>query len=222
MDLIIELALHQGALRPKENDRWSFGEKKQHATTGAGSGLPVCLDLGIWSRVTRSYAATLEARHSLVHRRFLLSSNGDMCEIRSSNGRTCKSITAAEQEAFCRLAQSLASVTIKGSLVGRDRLDLIWWLDQLSNHHSLPLIGGQRKRQVEIVKTNALWTGVSWEVDLQDAQLSASKAFPERKCFDIEIHFPDTGLPPLVGHLESAPKSPHVVIDPANPPNWAT
>ena len=221
LDLILELALYQGGMRPMNNGKWSITEKQKHATAGAGSGLAVCADVEVWSRVTRLYAATVEARHCLVHRRFLLTSAGDMSEIRNIQGRMCPDITALEQTAFCRLAQSLASLVIRGCLVGRDRLNVIWWLDQLANHHALTVIGGAPNRVVEVVKVNAVRTGATWEVDVQDAQQRASESFPGRRCFDIEVYFPGTGLPPLLGRLEEAPHNAHVVIDPANPPNWA-
>src|SRR5689334_425627 len=80
LDLLLEFSFHAENLVPR-NRTWTFQEKQQHAQSGRGQCLPLSGDRAIWERLGALYANTLEARHSLVHRRFSLAPSGDMTNI---------------------------------------------------------------------------------------------------------------------------------------------
>jgi hypothetical protein len=130
-------------------------------------------------------------------------------------------LTVEEQNAFCRFAQRSAVILQAGRLTQRNRLDIVASLDKLVAHHSLGALGiGAHARLPELVQVNAQQGTMGWVVDITTAQDSAANVFPGRAYFDIEITFPGTGIPPLKGRLEDAPRGSAVPIDPANPPAW--
>jgi hypothetical protein len=159
LDLLFELAFHQCGLAPKKTAKWDIAEKRAHATSNLGSCPPISSNPDIWMRLCALYANTVEARHCLVHRRFVLSSSGDMTQIRTLSGVLQPDLTATEQEAFCRTARSVAAACLTSRFTNRERLDLIWWLDQQTRHHrAAELGGGSPGRPVEVVKVNAIHT----------------------------------------------------------------
>lgn len=220
IDLLLEFAFQQNGLQPKKKNKWTITEKQQHATASHGICPPLTSDADVWSRLTALYANTVEARHCLVHRRFSLAPSGDMCDIKDEHGHSQPDITAVEQEAFCRVAQIVASMAISTKLSQRNRLDLIWWFDQLAAHHRQAPLSGVHKRPVEVVRINAVRTSIGWTVDLATAHAKASQAFPGRPYFDVEIYFPSSGLPSVIGRLEEAPRVSDLVLDLANLPPW--
>jgi len=222
LDLLLELAFHQHGLAPTRPGKWTIAEKEAHAVSNLGSCPPISSDRDIWTRICALYANTVEARHCLVHRRFVLSSLGDMTQIQAPSGALQPDLTAMEQEAFCRTAQSIAAACLASRFTNRERIDLIWWLDQLTRHHrAAPLGGGSPARPVEVVKVDAIHTPSGWTVDLARAHTEVQRVFPGRPYFDVEIYFPGSGFPPLTGRLEEAPLDLAFVIDPASPPSWA-
>jgi hypothetical protein len=90
-------------------------------------------------------------------------------------------------------------------LAKRDRQDLIYSLDQLSSHHGFPAIGGgQRARLPEVIRINAVRKASGCSVNVADAVEAAKRVFPGRAGFDLEIHSPESGNPPLVGEFPVA------------------
>lgn len=219
LDLLLEFSFHAEHLVPRAR-RWSFQEKQQHAQRGRGQCLPLSGDTAIWERLGALYANTLEARHSLVHRRFSLAPSGDMTDIRDMSGNLASNITVAEQTAFCRTVQGAAASTLHQSFGNRDRADLAWWLDHLIMHHKFPPLGGAPHTPAPIARVIAVRVGSSWVVDIDRADEQVRANFKGRPFYDIEIYFPGTGFPPLAGHLENAPRGSSVPVDPSAPPNW--
>jgi hypothetical protein len=193
----------------------------RHALAHVTGSVPICRDSDIWLRITGTYAAMVEARHSLVHRSFVLTPAGEMTSIYDRCGVQYPNVTVSEQEALCRLAESAASTVLSSRYDSRDRLDLAWSLDLLGNHHNMPALGGAQKRKPEIVIVNASAAGSAWQLNTVVALQKASEVFPGRSYYDIEIHLPQSGLPQVSGRLEEAPQGEHVPLDPSNLPAWA-
>ena len=220
LDLLIELALHQAGLRPKMAGRWTIAEKKAHALANRGALDGLSTDTDVWARMCALYANTVEARHCLTHRSFMMGPSGDMTNLHDQNGVAEPDITSGEQQAFCRVSQRAAHVVLSSRFSSRDRSSLIWWMDQLANHHRLGVLGGGALGQpIPIVLVNAELTAAGWTVDLARAR-DGSGMIGGKPYFDIEIYFPGTGLPPVTGYLEEAPSVDKVVIDPAALPQW--
>jgi len=219
LDLLFELAFHQANLAPQKSGRWTIAQKHAHAQANLGTLTPFSSDSGVWSRLCALYANTVEARHCLIHRSFQLNSAGDMTNLRAQNGTAQPDVTSSEQQAFCQVSLGAAHAFLSSQFNPRDRSDLIWWIDQLTNHHRLGVLGGGSVAQpATIVRVNAELAAQGWTVDL--AQARAGGSIQNAPYFDIEIHFPGTGLPPVTGHLEEAPSDAKVVIDPTTLPQW--
>lgn len=214
----MELALFLGGSRPKKGSM-RIKEKQAQARAGGGRYPPLSDDAEVWKRITLLYAETVEARHSLVHRKFNVDSSGSM-GIANRTGEPMPSLTAAEQEALCRVAQMVLGIGISQRWNARERAYLSWSLDKLARHHGQPPLGGSAARPVEIVRIDARRSGEDWVADLANARAHAARAFAHSKFVDIEIHFPNSGLPPITGRLEEAPGGSAVTIDPSNPPEW--
>ena len=220
LDLLLELALHQAGLSPKMAGRWTIAEKKAHALATHGVLAGLSTDTDIWARICALYANTVEARHCLTHRSFMMSPSGDMTDLHDQNGAAVPDVTSGEQQAFCQVSQRAAGVVLSSRFSSRDRSSLIWWLDQLANHHRLGVLGGGALGQpIPIVLVNAEHTAAGWTVDLARAR-DGSGMIGGKPYFDIEIYFPDSGLPPVSGYLEEVPSVDKVVIDPARLPPW--
>jgi hypothetical protein len=215
LDLLVEYGLNQ--ITPQA--QWTIQAKQAKASSAVVA--PISNDQDVWSRVAALYANTVEARHCLIHRRFVFSAVGDMTQLVDRQGMPMRDVTAEEQNAFCRVAQRASIILQLGRFSPRDRLDLVASLDTLVAHHGLAALGGGASfRLPEIVYVNAQPATAGWTVDIARALDSAGRTFPGRAYFDIEISFPGTGLPPLVGRLEDAPHGSAIPIDPASPPEW--
>lgn len=221
LDLVVELAFYADGLRPQTPGRWRIDEKQQLAKCHRGQCPPWPAHPDLWERICELYAETVEARHCLVHRRFALSPIGDMTDIRDRSGVRKPDVTAAEQEFFSKAAQWVAASTLASALSNRDRSALAWLLDQLSAHHGRPALGGYDACLIEVVRINATRTPSGWIVDVGYAADEVRRVFANRPFYDIEIHFPGTGLPPITAAIEDVPKDSAVPVDPRSPPGWA-
>jgi hypothetical protein len=219
LDLLVELGLHLDGLTPKKGP-WLISKKKTYARRRRGQCLPWISHQDLWERICDVYASTVEARHALVHRQFLLSSSGDMTDIRDRHGVRKRDVTAGEQEAFARAAQRIAAATLASALSNRERLAIAWLLDQLGAHHGHPPLGGSEARSVEVVRIDAAQTSSGWVVDVNHAKAEVHRVSSDRSFYDIEIHFPGTGWSPITGPLEEVPSGSKVSIDPHAPPSW--
>jgi hypothetical protein len=214
LDLLIEFGLN-AAVGQRD---WKIEEKQRDAATGQVP--PMSTDPDAWPRLCAVYRGTVQARHCLIHRRFVLA-GGAMTELRDKHGNLHPDVSASEQDALCRLAQRARVVVEIGSLSARDRLDMVSSLDTLAAHHGLPIIGGGSPSKLpERIVLDAVLNGRVWRIDAPSALAEANRAFPGRQYFDVEINFPGSGFPPLIGRLEDAPKLRDVEIDPSNPPPW--
>jgi hypothetical protein len=215
LDLLVEYGLNQTT--PQAH--WTIQAKQAQASSAVVT--PLSNDPDVWSRVAALYANTVEARHCLIHRRFVFSATGDMTQLVDRQGVPMPDVTAEEQNAFCRIAQRASIILQLGRFTPRDRLDIVASLDKMAAHHGLGVLGGGASARLpELAQVNAQQSTAGWTVDIATALDKAEEIFPGRAYFDIEVSFPGTGLPPLVGRLEDAPRESAVLIDPASPPAW--
>lgn len=221
LDLLAEFSLHLDGLRPQDGRTWTISEKQRYASQHRGQISPWSSHPALWERVCGVYASTVDARHALVHRRFLLSPAGDMTGIRDRSAVCKPDVTTREQEAFLRVAQRIAAATLASALSNRERSAIAWLLDQLGAHHGQPPLGGAEARAVDTVCINATQTSSGWVVDVNHAAAEVRRVFANRPFYDIEVHFPGTGLPPIPGPLEEVPPGSAVPINPHAPPSWA-
>jgi hypothetical protein len=220
LDLLLEFAFYADGRRPKKAV-WTIEEKKVYANRHCGQCSPWLVHHDLWELICDIYVATVEARHSLVHRRFLLSPAGDMTDIRDRQGVRKPDLTAAEQEAFSKMTQRVASATLTSALSNRERSAIAWLFDQLAAHHKRSPLGGHKTCPIEVVCVDATHTSCGWVVNADRVNEEVRRVFANRPFYDIEIHFPRTGLPPIIGPLEYLPGGSAVPIDPQSPPGWA-
>lgn len=223
LDLLVEYGLNKKSLIEKKQPKAHWDIKEKTKKVSGAVVVPLSDDAGVWSRVSALYKNTVEIRHCLVHRRFVVFADGTMSHFVDKEGTplALPPLIADEQNAFCRIAQRTFIIVKSSCFTPRDRLDIVGWLDQMTNHHGLGVIGGGAPERVpELIRVNAQQEPSGWVVDIATAQARAKQHYPDRPYFDVEIYFPDTGLPPLRGRLEHAPRDSPVPIDPANPPAW--
>lgn len=221
LDVVVELALHQDGLSPSHKE-WRITEKVTHARKAAGVVVPLSSRRDLWWRVAQLYAETEEARNCLIHRKFVMSAGGDITSLADRGGNLKADVSASDQEAFCRVAEAVASSAIAKRFTPRDERDLSWWLDQLTRHHGQPPLakGGGRVRSIESVAVNATSTAQGWVLNLADTKKKAASSFQDRPYVDVEIFFPGAAFAPLRGRLEEAPDDPTFLLDPSAPPSW--
>lgn len=216
LDLLVEYGMNTG----DQSREWRINEKQSRARDAAL--LPLSGDPTIWSRVAATYASTVEHRHSLVHRSFVLTATGEMSQMHDRSGNAVRDLSVGEQDAFCRVAQRVSMIMIAQHYSLRERLDLVASLDALANHHGQSVIGGGAPESLPLVmRVDASHiTGTCWVVDTDAAATVAASVFPGRAYYDIEINFPGAGIAPLVGRLEEAPRDSRLQLDLANLPMW--
>ena len=217
---VLDLLIEYGLNIPTPRAKWTIAAKKADAHTVAVA--PLGGDHQIWSRIAAVYANTVEHRHCLIHRSFVFSAVGDMTHMHDLAQNPIADLTLVEQDAFCRLAQRSAMIVATQRYTQRERLDLVASLDALNNHHQMNLIGGGAKAsQPLLIRIDATRAGISsWTIDIVQAMQKAAEVFPGRPYFDIEINFPDAGIPPLIGRLEDAPRDVVLELDLQHLPSW--
>lgn len=214
LDLLIEYGLKKHS-KLKPSIEW----KKSKANTASVPYLSS--DNQIWERISSLYINTIEIRHCLVHRRFIVDANGNMTNLVDIHGAPLPNVMAEEQVEFCRVIQRSASIALKQGMSVRDRLDLVASLDVLGGLHGLGLIGdGVHARKPDMVRVNATYISSSWQVDTITALSRACQKMPGQPYYDIEVNFPGTQIPPIRGRLEEAPQDQNLLIDPSNPSPW--
>jgi hypothetical protein len=144
----------------------------------------------------RLYASTKTLRHSLVHRQLKVdAATGRMAGTRRPGEPVPRSITAAEQSAFCRAAQGIAGAAIAGVLPRRQRDQLRWVLDELVAHHEQPSLGGSPLHgviPVVLVDAEPL-SPDEVAVDLLQVLSRAKQATPNPSHFDLRLFYLTAG-----------------------------
>lgn len=214
LDLMLELALHH--LAKPDHQQWSIKDKRCHANKFDGQlpGLTDCQD--IWQRICKTYVATVEARHALVHRRLECDSAGAFVNLSSA---PCI-VTAAEQGAIQGLALYASGVALRQTCRERDKLVLGRYLNMLSNLHNLPKLAFATEQQPDLVVINAERFQGQWQFDASSVLKRATDSFPGRSYYDVEVHFPNSTFPPVRGELETAAKSGVICFNTDTPQPW--
>jgi hypothetical protein len=211
LDQLVEFALEQGSVAPERGRRYTITEKVQHARSGSVPPIsPFAHHPDLWRRLTLVYDSTEELRNSLTHRRFTVDPRTSELRgtPRNSGGVMPKSLSQAEQTAFCQAAVGAAEVVIHGSTPGRLIDQLKWVLDQLASHHTQPLLGSLPAHPVIPVLRLRRVPGSSNELTLDTAAIrrSACGAYADATHFDLEVLLPDGRV--LAAPLEDAPEGP--------------
>jgi hypothetical protein len=222
LDQLIELSLEQAKVSHDRGSNYSIGCKCEQAATGNVRPVPPFDGRpDLWTRAMTVYAATAEIRHSLVHRRLVVSpSTGDIRGVARSGMPSLKPFTVAEQLAFCQAACGVAEAVTGRDLPTRRAEQLAWTLDELTSHHGQPSLGASPARGViPRVVVNAESSGPSGEVTLDFGRLRtrARAAVGDVSYYDLEIRLPDGRV--LTGPLEDAPSG-SLTFSVDAPPDW--
>jgi len=125
LDLLLELA-YANAGTTAASGRLTIAKKENLARQGHGTLAPLTTDRALWRTLTSTYAATKQARHSLVHRRAEVDPATGTLTGRDDSGQPLVPITAEQQEAVCRAVERAGTAVLAGQISGRERSDLAW------------------------------------------------------------------------------------------------
>jgi hypothetical protein len=216
LDLLVELVLEQARPTPKQPTRMTIDSKVDKAKNGdVKEQDPFRSRPELWDRVMRTYAATKELRHTLVHRGLLVDrSTGTISEASHQGTSSTGDLTADEQWAFCGIAKDMADAVIGAAPLTTRLADRIGWdLDRLVRQHGQPSLGAPASSGLIPVVVVRQGPYDTLRLDFRAVRaLAAGHAH-----HDLEIHLPDGRI--LAGPLEDAP--PGVSVLPtAPPPPW--
>jgi hypothetical protein len=214
LDLLVELTLETGQVGYDNVKRGTYKieTKAEHAAQVSDPPVqPFADHLDLWRRILKTYAATKELRHALVHRRLMVDhTSGSIQATNPATGET-DVLTADEQSAFCRLADGVGAAIIDGALSGRQVGQLNWLVNDLAAHHGQlklsegPVFG----RQATVVCRPLLGSADVLELDGTQLKAAARTAVSNVSHYDLEVRFEDGRM--LAGPLEDAPDGPFSV-----------
>ncbi len=133
LDLLLEEALLQGGFTPSSNRGWTIDSKAKRAR--AGDAKPTAIGMQAWRALMRTFAWTVDIRHSLVHRRAHTTPSGELVAVDRA-GNAVGSLTVEEQEALARAALRAAELVIGATVDNRVEADLVRQLGVLSRLHA--------------------------------------------------------------------------------------
>ncbi|WP_157792779.1 hypothetical protein [Rhodococcus opacus] len=204
LDLLIELRLYQDGMPTDRDDEYTFTRKVGCARSGNVKAKPP-FNKPVWAAIAKTYAATAEYRHLLVHGHLPIDPvTGDMTAA-DSTGRLLQPLTVDEQSAFCRVAEGTAQAVISGQLTRRQANQLKWLLDQLANHHQQPLFNvAAIDGSIPVIVMSGI-PDADNEIELDFAALRrrVSAQVADQMHYDLEVHLPDKRI--LAATLEEAP-----------------
>jgi hypothetical protein len=218
LDLLLEEALDQAGVLPDLRRGYSIELKQQKAQ--ASLGRPTVLGVDAWEPLMSTYVATVEIRHSLVHRRARTDPAGALVGVDRA-GNPLRAMTSDEQEAFARSVLEAADRVLGGSSDSRGEARLLRHLADLGALHG---------HQVRASALPAVVPELTVIVDADPADpkrylldvpdVRARNPFRESgDCADLIVAPRDRPGQELRGHLEDAPDD-VVSVDPDAPPAW--
>jgi hypothetical protein len=216
LDLLLELA-YANAGTPAGGGWLTIAKKENLARQGHGALVPLTADRALWRTLTSTYAATTQARHSLVHRLAEVDQATGTLIGRDDSGLPLVPITADQQEAFCRAVQRAAMAALAGQISRRERSDLAGQLDQLQAHHQQPALGGIQFQPPALLLAPASLSSSQLVIDIPALIQAAQSSWPDRKQIDATFSLPDGRN--FLAEADTAPAS-VVTVDPDNPPDW--
>ena len=218
LDLLLEHALAHASLPHDRNGEYTIGLKQRHARTAQHR--PARFATAVWAPLMGAYDATVEIRHSLVHRRAHTDTSGALVGV-DRNRNPLRPLVPTEQEAFVRAALSAADAALASSVHARDEARLLSHLAALTALTGHPVAAASQPTvipEITIVVDSDQSDPSRYLIDLPAVR--AWLPFPTAgDCADVIVAPRDRPGQELRGRLEDAPHS-VVYVDPDAPPAW--
>lgn len=209
LDCAVELGLCADAAYAT-SPKWQPDAKKR--LLEAGKGALAAIPEPTWPALAALYVATIEIRHSLVHRTSRVLANGDLVSEASHVAQPVPTLAAEQQAAFCRLAQWLADTIESTETSFRESARGLSLLSVLQPLHGID-VGNVRAGEIVGLIARLPEDG---HLDIRALKERLGRKSPGWGGADLELHT-DYGL--LFGQLESVDED-MVHIDPRQPPAW--
>jgi hypothetical protein len=218
LDLLLDAALAAaGELSTQKDGRWSVEAKEKKATGFTAQ--PQAISTAAWQALMATYAATVQLRHSLVHRAVFTDPAGALVG-HDKQGAQLRPVPPDEQEAFVRAVLRAAQLVLAPTPEERVEADLVRHLGLLRavHHVALPSIAlsGALPEITAIVDGDAAQPG---RYVLDVPALRSQSPWPDAPWADLIVQLRNRPGQELRGRLEHAPDE-VVSIDPAAPPGW--
>lgn len=217
VDVLLETALDLAGIPADQanGNRWISSKREQAATVPPGPGVGDAP----WSALMKSYVATIELRHSLVHRTVYTDPAGALVG-KNPSGKPLRPMTASEQEAFGRATLRAAQLVTADHPDDRIAADLAWQLAWLIDLHYVPQQTVPRLDALPmltvILVPNTAPDG-SYLLDLSEVRRRSPLG--STSVADLVIQFHGRPGQELRGRMERAPTE-QVSIVPDQPPSW--
>jgi hypothetical protein len=218
LDLLLEEALDQAGVPPDQARGYSIGFKQRQAQAAAAR--PTQLTASVWGSLMAVYDATVEIRHSLVHRRVHIDASGSLVGI-DRYGQPLRPMRSREQEAFARVVLVASDQALAPRTDARSTTRLVRHLADLAALHGQSTTASAAPDVVPELTVIIDPDPADQQRYLLDmADVRARNSFSAAGgCADLIIKPRDRPGQELCGRLEEAP--PGVVsLDPDNPPLW--
>lgn len=206
LDLIIELALQQGAA-PSDTGHWPIQTKAKALASGKANAAVLGADPPLWAALVALYINTTEHRHCLVHRLAGFCPQSLTLSGVDRLGQPLRSLRREQLQGFVRAAQIAAEAVIEGGLKPRQADHLRYELDQLRDQTGQPALGGARIARPLIVRMILLPSGDGgFEADFAYVCQKARRTSPQRVHCDLWIEIPDDSSRMLCARMEDVPE----------------
>jgi hypothetical protein len=218
LDLLLEAALDQAGVPPDQGRGYSIGFKQRQAQAAAAR--PTQFAASVWGSLMAVYDATVEIRHSMVHRRVHTDANGSLVGV-DRIGQSLRPMLPSEQEAFARVVLVAADQALAPATDARSTSRLVRHLADLAALYGQSTTAAGAPDVVPeltvIIDPNPA-DPQRYLLDMADVRVrnpfSAAGGYA-----DLIIKPRDRPGQELCGRLEEAPPD-LVAIDPDAPPPW--
>jgi hypothetical protein len=215
LDILVEHAMSHAGMNP-HGKRLAIESKVKAMATGSISIEPIASDAEIWNRTCAAYVRTEQYRHSIVHRRVSIQTDGSFAGVDRA-GNTLQALSALEQTAFCKAVQRIAASVISGALTPRGIQALGADLDKLSRLTGIPA-GGYIEAQHPIPRF-IIPVSAEPEIDMTSVKQKVATMVPGRSSIDVVFQVSDHPGLQFFCHLEEAPDI-KLIINPATELPW--
>ena len=218
LDLLLEESLDQAAVPQDQRRGYSIDFKQQQAQ--AATARPTQLTALLWAPLMATYDASVEIRHSLVHRRVHTDATGALVG-RDRVGQPLRPMPPKEQEAFARAVLGAAEQALASATDARSESRLARHLADLAGFHghwvTAAAMPGVMPELTVVVNPDPA-SPQRYLLDMADVRArNPFRAGGDHA--DLIIAPRDRPGQELYGRLEEAPNS-VVSIDPDSPPSW--
>jgi hypothetical protein len=218
VDLIIEYEVRLTGPSSSPS-RIPFIHKKNYALSRRITGSSLGCEQQTWECLLDLYAATVEHRHCLVHRKVQLDrETGTLNGLDSDTNNALVPLTVNEQLAFANCAVLAARSILDGGISQRNEAFLKFYLNQLSNHSKASQISGASAPRALGVRIPLERDDRGWFLDL-GMQLAKVDPSQLTDYYDITIVHPSKPALRLESESESMPPD-KVYVDLESPPPW--